>query len=375
MRIALFTDTYLPTVNGVARTLGSLVAHAADRGHEIGLVTPAVSPTPAPGTVFHHQLPGVSLPMYPELQLAWPLDRVGRGQLEAFHPDLVHAATESTVGWSGRAWALQTGVPLVTSFHTDWPAYLAGYGFGGLENPVWHALQLFHGAARMTFCPSTSTRDQLLRWGFRHAVRIWSRGVDTDFFSPARRREEVRRELAPGAEKILLYVGRLAPEKRLDVLLKAFPLIRAGFGPGVFLAVVGDGPWKEELEADAPEGVVFLGYRTGIPLAEAYAAADLFAFPSDTETFGNVVAEALASGLPVVAPARGGVVDSVIPGRTGLLVPPRDPEAFAAAALALLEDEDLRAALGRGARALALERRWEAVLDLLLADYREALAA
>jgi glycosyltransferase involved in cell wall biosynthesis len=373
MRIALFSDTYLPTVNGVARTLGRLVAHADRAGHQVALVTTTVSPTPARGTVLHHQLPGIPLPMYPELQVAWPLGREGRRLLDAFRPDLVHAATESTVGWSGRAWALQNGVPLVTSFHTDFPAYLAGYGLGGLETPVWRALQTFHAGARITFCPSSATRDQLRRWGFQHDLRIWSRGVDTKLYDPGRRSGETRRAIAPGAERILLYVGRLAPEKRLDVLLDAFPRIREACGPAVALALVGDGPWREHLELRAPAGVRFLGYRTGASLAEAYAAADLFVFPSDTETFGNVVMEALASGLPVVAPAKGGVTDSVIPGRTGLLVPPREPAALADAVVTLLGDDLTRGRMARDARAMALERSWDLVLQRLLGDYREAI--
>jgi glycosyltransferase involved in cell wall biosynthesis len=179
--------------------------------------------------------------------------------------------------------------------------------------------------------------------------------------------------MAPGAERILLYVGRLAPEKRLDVLMEAFPRVREAVGPGVALVLVGDGPWMDRLRQKAGEGIHFLGYRRGVPLAEAYAAGDIFAFPSDTETFGNVVTEALASGLPVVAPEKGGVVDSVIPGRTGILVHPRDPAAMADGLIRLLTDEPLRARLAAGARAFAESRSWASILDDLLADYEDAL--
>jgi glycosyltransferase involved in cell wall biosynthesis len=197
--------------------------------------------------------------------------------------------------------------------------------------------------------------------------------VDTEIFSPERRREEVREEMAPGAERILLYVGRLAPEKRIGVLMEAFPRVREAMGPKVALVLVGDGPWMELLKKDAGEGVHFTGYRTGVELAEAYAAGDIFAFPSDTETFGNVVTEALASGLPVVAPDKGGVTDSVIPGRTGVLVRPQDPIDLADALISLLQDEERRQALARGARDFTLERSWESVLDRLLQDYEEAV--
>lgn len=373
MRIALFTDTFPPTVNGVARTLGRLVRHAVDRGHQVAVISTRVSQGPWEHATHHHQLPGVPMPVYPELQIARPLDRAGKRLLTAFHPDLVHIATESTVGWSGRSWARKNRIPLVSSFHTDFPAYLAGYGFGGLERPVWRGLKAFHSRARITFCPSTATRNQLRRHGFSHDIRIWSRGVDTEQFSPEYRRDEVRREVAPGAEKILVYTGRLAPEKRLDVLMEAFPLVRRALGSGVALVLVGDGPWMGRLREQAGEGVHFLGYRRGVALAEAYAAGDVFAFPSDTETFGNVVTEALASGLPVVAPARGGVVDSVIPDRTGILVPPRDSQAFADALVRLLTDDPLRTRLAAGARAFAEARSWASILDGLLEDYRDAL--
>jgi glycosyltransferase involved in cell wall biosynthesis len=374
MRIALFTDTFPPTVNGVSRTLRNLVDHALYRGHDVGLVSTRVSDSPAEGPAFHHQLPGVPMPMYPELQVARWLDRRGRDLLTSFKPDLVHIATEATAGWSGRAWARRNRVPLVSSFHTDFPAYLKGYGFGGLEGFVWWGLRTFHAPARITFCPSSATKEQLRAHGFGNDIRIWSRGVDTNGFSPAFRREDVRQTIAPGAEKILVYTGRLAPEKRLDILMEAFPMVRETLGPKVALVLVGDGPWMGRLREARVEGVHFLGYRTGVPLAEAYAAGDVFAFPSDTETFGNVVTEALASGLPVVAPAKGGVVDSVISGKTGILVPPRDPKAFADGLLRLLTDEGLRQKLAAGARAFTEDRNWAVILDQLFADYEEALS-
>ena len=373
MRIALFTDTFPPTVNGVARTLGRLVRHATEVGHQVAVISTRVSQDPWEHATHHHQLPGVPMPVYPELQIARPLDRAGKRLLAAFHPDLIHIATESTVGWSGRSWARKNRVPLVSSFHTDFPAYLAGYGFGGLEKPVWKGLKAFHSAARITFCPSSATRTQLRHHGFRHDIRIWSRGVDTNQFSPVHRKDAVREEIAPGARKILVYTGRLAPEKRLDVLMEAYPRVREALGPEVALVLVGDGPWMARLREQAGEGVHFLGYRRGLALAEAYAAGDVFAFPSDTETFGNVVTEALASGLPVVAPAKGGVVDSVIPDQTGILVPPRDPDTFADALIRLLADDSLRARLAAGARTFAEARSWASILDGLLTDYRDAL--
>jgi phosphatidylinositol alpha 1,6-mannosyltransferase len=360
-------------VNGVAKTLGTLVRHAAARGHEVALVTTRVSDGSDPVASEHRQLPGIPVPMYPELQLARGLDREGRRMLAGFRPDLVHVATESTVGFSGRRWALESRTPLVTSFHTNFPAYLPDYHMGPLEPLVWRYLRWFHSRSSTTFCPSRDTLEDLGAHGFHPRLRVWGRGVDTELFSPARRSGEVRERIAPGADRILVYVGRLALEKRVDVLLDAFRRVRAALGDGAALVFVGDGPAGDRLRATAGPGVHFTGFMSGVPLAEVFAAADLFVFASDTETFGNVVLEAIASGLPAVVVDKGGVRESAIPGRTGMRVPPGDADAFARACIELLRDEDLRARLAAGARAEALTRRWDEILDGVLAEYELAV--
>ncbi len=375
MRIALFTDTYPNDVNGVARTLGLLVQHGTRRGHEFALVTPRVSEENAEYAVEHHQLFGIPAPLYPDLQLARGLDGGAKHMLARFKPDLVHIATESSIGLSARRWAKRTGTPLVTSFHTNFPMYLHEYHLGFLETPVWNYLRWFHRDSLVTLCPSNDTVQELADHAFHPRLRVWSRGVDTDQFGPHWRSEEVRQRLAPGAETIMVYVGRLANEKRVGVLMEAFPRIRAQVGAGTHLVFVGDGPAAGRMRARALEGVHFTGFLRGEALAKAYAAGDLFVFPSDTETFGNVVLEALASGLPAVVVNRGGVKETVIPGRTGLRVEPNDPEAFAEACIRLLRADDLRASLARGALEEARSRSWESIMDGLLQEYSAALAA
>lgn len=372
MRIALFTDTYPPTINGVARTLQRLVAHADASGHEVFLVTPKLEGGVEDHAVYHHRLPGVVFPIYPELKVCRPLDRRGQALLKAFAPEIVHVATEGPIGRSGRRWAQRNEAPLVTSFHTNFPDYLSGYGLGMLKGTVWRTLRRFHAPARVTFAPSTATLRKLEEQGFHGRMRLWPRGVDAELFSPKHRRESVREHLAAGAERLILYVGRLAPEKRIDLLLDAFAKIRDRLGDRVTLALTGDGPMMRRLQERRLEGVRLTGYLTGIDLAEAYAAADILAFPSDTETFGNVALEALASGVPVVAPDKGGVIDTVLPGRTGLRFVPRDADSMAAACLQLLEDEDERQRLAEQARGFAIDKRWSAILDVLFQDYREA---
>lgn len=372
MKIALFSDTYPNDINGVARTLGMLVAHATARGHEIALVTPRVSPDGADGAVVHRQLPGIPIPVYPDLQLARGIDRKGKEALRDFAPDVVHVATESTVGFSGRRWAIRNGVPLVTSFHTNFPAYVASYRAPFMEPWVWRYLRWFHEPAETTLCPSRATFSELEAHGFHDRIGIWSRGVRTDLFDPERRSAEARQRIAPGADRILLYVGRIAHEKKVDFLMDAYLRVRDRLDERVALVFVGDGPATAALRARAPEDVHFTGFLGGKALAEAYAAADLFVFASETETFGNVVLEALASGVPAVAVNRGGVTETVVPGRTGALVPPNDLVAFSDACVRLLENEDERLRLADGARAEALSRNWTAILDGVLDIYGRA---
>jgi glycosyltransferase involved in cell wall biosynthesis len=374
MRLALFTDTYPPQVNGVAKTLGRLVWHLRARGDSVALVTPRVPGAQPPDVDLHLDPPSLAVPFYPELRLALPLVPAAAKRLRAFAPHVVHVATEFTLGWSGVNWAESNGVPLVSSFHTDFPAYLAGYGFGGLERRAWDYLRAFHDHSVRTFCPSHATLELLRSNRFHDRLSIWSRGVDAELFTPARRSAAVRQQLAPGADQILLYVGRLAPEKRIHVALDAFERLRTRTRRRVALVLVGDGPSADELRKRELQDVHFAGFLHGEALADAYAAGDVFLFPSDTETFGNVVLEAMSSGLPVVAADRGGVTDTVRSGVSGQQVPAGDVAAFAAAAQRLLEDDAERASLAAGARGEALRRSWGNILDGLRDAYAEAVA-
>lgn len=374
MKIALFTDTFPPTLNGVARTLGLLVEHGNAAGHRVAVVSPRVDRQDHPGTALHLRIPGVTLPFYRELRAArpWLTGRESRA-LRDFRPDVVHCATEAPVGMAGRRWARRHGVPLVTSYCTNFPDYMAGYGMGMLENAVWGHLRRFHGSARMTLTPSNTTRRELLARDFHERIRVWGRGVDSRLFHPDRRDDTLRETMAPGAEVILMYVGRVAPEKRVDLLLEAFPAIRACTSRSVALVFVGGGPALDALRAREVEGVYFAGYRRGEDLAAHFASADVFLFPSDTETFGQVVTEAMASGLPVVAPARGGVLDTVRPEETGCLFEAGQAGQLVNAAIRLVEDPALRTRMGAAAREAATSRSWEAVFRKLFRDYESAV--
>lgn len=372
MRIALFTDTFTPQVNGVARTLERLAKHAADSGHRIAVVSPSLGPeAPTTDEWLRIRLPAVRLPFYPELRIARLLDRRSSARLESFNPDIVHVATEFTVGWSGLLWTAERNIPVISSFHTDFPAYLKAYGVVGFEEVAWNYLRGFHARARVTLCPSRDTREQLLSRGFTGDLRVWPRGVNSTVFRPGHHDAYIKQRIRRDADVVLLYVGRVAAEKRIDLLLEAFAKLRRSHGGTIRLAIIGDGPAMKPLQATAHEGVEFFGYMQGEQLAAAYASADIFAFPSDTETFGNVVLEAAASGLAVVCADSGGVTHTVRHEHSGLLFRAGDANDLASKIDCLVRDEGLRASVAAAALAHAREQSWRRILDGVLDTYRE----
>lgn len=368
LRLAIFTDTFAPQVNGVARTVERLVEAVEARGGAVHVET-VNDPDAAPATGVHRHR---SRPFwaYPSLRVALPSGRAAARRLARFAPTLVHVTTPFGVGLAGRAAARRHGIPLVTSYHTTFPQYLAHYGLEALDRVVWPYLRWFHNSGLRTFVPSV-TVEQELRWQGFSGLRIWGRGVDADRFSPERRSVAVRRAIgAVEGDFVIAYVGRLAPEKRLETLLDAVRLLRSRFGDRIRLAIAGDGPSAAALRAAAPPDTHFAGMLSGEALAAFYASADCFAFPSDSETFGNVVLEAMASGLPVVAPDQGATTE-IATRSSACLFQSGDADGMANALVRLLLDPALRVSLSAQGRRIAEDRSWEAVWDRLLADYDE----
>jgi glycosyltransferase involved in cell wall biosynthesis len=372
VRIALFSETFLPQRNGVALLLDRLIRHLIAQGHEVLVAAPTSwrprGEVPAMAGARVVRVAGVPLPRYPDLTLALPLaPRVVR-EVAAFRPDVIHLVTEYSLGVTGLQTAVALGVPVIASFHTNIPRYLPYYGFGWAGDLCWRYLRWFHNQATATFCPSETNRRELVGHGFRN-VRVWPRGVDTARFAP----DPAARPAAGPAPEVLrlLYVGRLTPEKDLPVLFGAYDRLRARAEHPIHLTLVGDGAYSDAMRARAPRDVTFAGYLEGRALSAAYAAADVFVFPSRSETLGNVVLEALASGLPVVGVRDGGTLENVRDGENGILCAPGDPEAFAEGIRRLAGDPPLRHRLARNARAWAEARTWDAAFAPLTGAYEE----
>lgn len=367
MRVVIVTESFPPDVNGVAHCALQTARHLVDRGHAPLVVAPAPAPgnkpdASVPCPVVH--VPSLPLPGYPQVRVALPSRRLAAALVE-HRADMVHLASPFILGVRGMAAAARLGIPAVAVYQTDLAGYARTY-VGAGEAAAWRRIHSVHSAADRTLAPSSAAQNDLEAHGVPR-VRLWPRGVDTVRFRPDLRDEELRRELAPNGEVIVGYVGRLAPEKQVELLAGACGL------DGVRVVVVGDGPSQAHLTEALP-GAVFLGRRTGDDLARIFASLDVFAHTGPFETFCQTVQEAMASGVPVVAPAAGGPLDLVDHGRTGLLVPPRDANAVRDAVRTLAADAGMRAAYGAAARATVEGRTWAAVGDQLINHYEDVLA-
>jgi glycosyltransferase involved in cell wall biosynthesis len=371
--MTLVTETYFPQVNGVSRTLAQLVRHLTAAGDQVQLIHPAygVAHTVQRGEV-SVPVRSVVAPFYPELHLPLPPFRGVHRAIDAFEPDLVHIATEATLGLSVLRHASRSGLRTVSSFHTNFHQYSDHYGVGWAKGAIWRYLRWWHNQTSETYVPSRATIAELLSRGFQRLV-LWPRGVDAELFRPDRPgRSSVREALGIASEHVVIgYAGRIAAEKNVARLAEALRRV-AEARAQVRLLFVGDGPARAELERLLGPAARFVGYRSGEDLADHYAAADLFAFASLTETFGNVVLEAMASGLPVVALRSGGVRDTVRSGVTGTLIDPDAPPAhFAEALLDLVDDAGARHHTAQAARSYALTQGWDTVMGTLRQRYEQ----
>ncbi|MBV9880820.1 MAG: glycosyltransferase family 1 protein [Gemmatirosa sp.] len=386
VRVALFSDTYAPQLNGVARTLARLVHALRERGAEAHVVTttdPRAPRTP-PNGGDAERWASVPCPRYPELRLALPRAARARRLLGARRQTLAHVATPFGVGLAARQAARAAGVPLVTSYHTSFGAYARSYGLGMLEAPSWRYLRWFHDGGRRTYAPTAAIAAELEAHGFAN-VAVWGRGVDVARFAPSHRSEALRASWGAASDDVVVaYIGRVAREKGLDLALDALRLAQqrlarqrlaalpGGRVPNVRLVIVGDGPYLAACRARAPEGTVFTGRLDGAALSAAFASADVFLFPSETDTFGNVLLEAMASGCAIVAVDVAPTRELLDGGARGLLAP-ASVDTLSARLAWMATAAWRRAELATVGRAHAETQSWRAVFDGLFVDYRRVL--
>lgn len=364
MRIAIITETFAPDLNGVAQSVLRAAEHLKARGHDLVVIAPE-PPDAVPPTCEYPVVRVPSIPMvgYPTFRIGLPSRRVAE-TLGRFAPDVVHLAAPFAFGAHGLAAAMRMGLPTVAVYQTDVPRFAAGYGLGFAQDAAWRWLRRIHNAADRTLAPSRDAINDLTTHGVRR-VHLWRRGIDTGRFHPRHRDEALHTSLQQRGEIVVGYVGRLAPEKHLHLLADVSRMA------GVTLVIVGDGPARAELEDVMPDAV-FLGERSGAELARTYASFDMFVHTGPFETFCQTVQEALASGLPVVAPDCGGPRDLVQHGRTGLLVPPVDADAVTGAVDRLVQQPMYRRRLAGAARESVAGRSWAAIGDELIGHYEAA---
>lgn len=375
MKVAYFTESLYPLVDGVSRTLAQLFGTLQERGTDFRVWSPFV---PGPQVPWHarvRRLPSFRFPLYRDYRVSLPWGHGAGRELEAWGPDLVHVVSPTpTASWAQR-WARRHGVPVVSSFHTHFVSYFGYYGVPWLEGAGWAMLRRFYDRCDAVYVPSRSMIRELEAHGVAPGrLELWSRGIDLARFSPEHRDPALR--AAAGADDdtpIVLMVSRLVKEKDLADLVGMHRALRAG-GHRHRLVLVGDGPMRAELEAALPDAH-FAGHQEGEALARWYASGDVFVFPSTTETFGNVVLEAMASGLPAVVVDRGGPPDQVEPGETGYVARHNDPASLAEHVGRLLADRAERGRMGERARAAARDREWSAINGRLLQSYASVIAS
>ncbi|MBA4176236.1 MAG: glycoside hydrolase [Leptothrix sp. (in: Bacteria)] len=374
LRVALVTETYPPEVNGVAATVSRVVEGLRERGHQLQLVRPRqasgheLADAPHSGEVL---MRGFSIPRYPQLKMGLPARQALLRLWTTQRPDVVHIVTEGPLGWSALQAATRLRLPMVSDFRTNFHAYSSHYGVGWLRTPVMAYLRKFHNRTHCTMVPTDALRSELAAAGFQR-LRLVARGVDTRRFTPARRSDLLRAQWGATPNTLVaLCVGRLAAEKNLGALIDAAAAMRE-HEPGMRLVLVGDGPERTRLQKLCPDAV-FSGVRHGDDLAAHYASADIFLFPSMTETFGNVVPEAMASGLAVVAYDHAAAGQLVRHGHNGLLARFDDQPEFCRVARRAAADRAQVRALGLQARASVLGLDWSRIVDAVESEYTAAI--
>jgi glycosyltransferase involved in cell wall biosynthesis len=372
LRVAIFTGNYNHIQDGVSLTLNRLVAFLEEKGIPVIVFGPTVDKPEIDHEGEFVSVPSVPMPGRPEYRITVGFPESAQNRLREFEPTLIHLATPDVLGFRAMRWAQANDIQIVASYHTHFTSYLKYYNLEMLKLLGWKYLGWFYSQCKHIYVPSPSMADELNDEGIEEGIRIWARGVNTDDFNPDFRDMEWRRSVGfEDGEKVVTFVSRLVWEKNLQTFVDTIKKLQQSHDD-IRAMVVGDGPAKKELEHMLPEAH-FTGFITGDDLSRAYASSDVFLFPSETETFGNVTLEAMSSGLPCVVADATGSRSLVESGVNGFLAPPRDTKAFAERVIQIVDDHSLREEMGQAARQKAIAYSWENVNGQLLENYREAL--
>ncbi len=372
-KIALFTGNYNHIKDGVSLTLNRLVRFLEENGVEVLVFGPTIQNPPIEHAGNFVSVPSVAAPGREEYRISLFLPEVQRQQVLDFKPDIIHIATPDFLGLKALRLALNHNIPVVSSYHTHFPSYLKYYNISFLEPLLWKYLFWFYGKCKRIFVPTPSMMNWLINNGLDSGkLEIWARGIEPDLFNPKRRSNQFREKVGfKDDDVVFTFVSRLVWEKALRVVIDTFKLVLEQRPKAKFL-VVGSGPAEEAMKAEFPQAV-YTGHLFGEELAEAYASGDTFFFPSDTESFGNVTLEAMASGLPTVVANAVGSSSLVKHGVNGYISRPGDAEAFAQNLIRLYDDEELRLKMGNESHKISEGYQWSNVFGKLLGDYRDVL--
>lgn len=373
LRVALFSGNYNYVMDGPVRALNKLVAHLENRGHEVLVFAPTSKTSYLDHAGELVSLPSSAAPRRPEYRIALGLYGHAKKRLKDFEPNLIHVSAPDLGGLGALNYGRKHNIPVVASFHTRFDTYPRYYGLGWAEKYLTKYMRFFYGRCEHVYPPSQSMADELLRDGIGREMRLWTRGVDSALFNPEKRDMDWRRSVGLADDALaVMFVGRLVLEKGIDHFAQSVRAAQAAHR-NIRPLIVGGGPELDYFKRQCPDGV-FLGHQAGDDLARAYAGGDIFFNPSITETFGQVTLEAMASGLPALCANAAGSLSLVDEGVTGFIAPP-DVTAFTNKLNQLAGDAALRAEMGAAGRKKALTFSWDAVLDDLITNYREAMNA
>jgi glycosyltransferase involved in cell wall biosynthesis len=370
MKVALFADTYLPQINGVTNTLNKLIQYYDTTGIEYKIFVPKYDLELEDHNI--ERFNSIKFIMYPENRVAFPNTFRISSALSKFQPDIIHIMTEFNLGIAGLNYGKKHGIPTISNYTTNFSQYAEYYKVNFLKEAIWNYLKWFHSQNDITLCPSIVAQKLLQSHGI-HNTKIFSRGIDYKSFYPMNRSNQLRKQLGITSKIAFLYVGRVSYEKDLDILCNSYHEIYKRYHENVALIVTGDGPYLEKCKKLFPDNTIFTGFLKGKELSEIYASCDIFVCPSSTETFGNVILEAMASGLPVIGADAGGVGELISHGETGLKFQERNSKELEKCMVELIDDVDLRDYLKGNGREFASNRSWKKIFNGLIDIYYEIL--